>query len=165
MPTLSGHPRHLPLSQPINIRYHSPAEEIALGPACWLWDYLRRSGMSGFFLSLSGGIDSCSTALIVASMCRQVRDDGCSSHGLAPSAGPLTSSTYRGPRETCVLPCHIVWFVCCALVWTRVDAVISFSSLCCNALQRGRKTGARGLRGTGGGKGGRALFAMQFTAL
>ena len=35
--------------------YHKPEEEIALGPACWLWDYLRRSGISGFFLPLSGG--------------------------------------------------------------------------------------------------------------
>jgi len=32
-----------------------PEEEIALGPACWLWDYLRRSGCNGFFLPLSGG--------------------------------------------------------------------------------------------------------------
>lgn len=22
-------------------RYHLPVEEIALGPACWLWDFLR----------------------------------------------------------------------------------------------------------------------------
>jgi NAD+ synthase (glutamine-hydrolysing) len=49
-----------------------PSEEISLGPACWLWDYLRRSGAAGFLLPLSGGIDSCSTALIVYSMCRQV---------------------------------------------------------------------------------------------
>lgn len=54
------------------IRYHSPEEEIALGPACWLWDYLRRSKTGGFFLPLSGGIDSCATAVIVHSMCRLV---------------------------------------------------------------------------------------------
>ena len=35
--------------------YHSSEEEIALGPARWLWDYLRRSGASGFFLPLKGG--------------------------------------------------------------------------------------------------------------
>ncbi|KAG0244155.1 glutamine-dependent NAD(+) synthetase [Actinomortierella wolfii] len=52
--------------------YHTPEEEISLGPACWLWDYLRRSKTSGFFLPLSGGIDSCATATIVASMCRLV---------------------------------------------------------------------------------------------
>lgn len=53
-------------------KYHTPEEEIALGPACWLWDYLRRSKTAGYFLPLSGGIDSCATAVIVASMCRLV---------------------------------------------------------------------------------------------
>ncbi|KAJ3370356.1 glutamine-dependent NAD(+) synthetase [Allomyces arbusculus] len=52
----------------------SPEEEIALGPACWLWDYLRRSRVQGYFLPLSGGIDSCATAVIVFSMCRLVVD-------------------------------------------------------------------------------------------
>jgi NAD+ synthase (glutamine-hydrolysing) len=57
----------------IEVRYHKPEEEIALGPACWLWDYLRRcGGVSGYFLPLSGGIDSCATATIVHSMCRLV---------------------------------------------------------------------------------------------
>lgn len=60
------------LSQPITAKYYSPEEEIALGPACWLWDYLRRSKASGYFVPLSGGIDSCATALIVYSMCRLV---------------------------------------------------------------------------------------------
>jgi NAD+ synthase (glutamine-hydrolysing) len=54
------------------IRYHSPEEEIALGPACYLWDYLRRSRQAGFLVPLSGGIDSCATAVIVFSMCRIV---------------------------------------------------------------------------------------------
>ncbi|KAJ7583253.1 carbon-nitrogen hydrolase [Mycena floridula] len=48
--------------------------EIALGPACWLWDYLRRSRTQGYFLPLSGGIDSCATAVIVHSMCRLVAE-------------------------------------------------------------------------------------------
>ncbi|KAJ5908563.1 hypothetical protein N7495_001245 [Penicillium taxi] len=60
------------ISEPIKPRIHSPAEEIALGPACWLWDYLRRCGAAGFFIPLSGGIDSCATSVIVFSMCRQV---------------------------------------------------------------------------------------------
>uniref|UniRef100_A0A383W8A4 Glutamine-dependent NAD(+) synthetase n=1 Tax=Tetradesmus obliquus TaxID=3088 RepID=A0A383W8A4_TETOB len=51
-------------------RIHAPEEEIALGPACWLWDYLRRSGASGFLLPLSGGADSSCTAAIVGSMCQ-----------------------------------------------------------------------------------------------
>uniref|UniRef100_H3B705 Glutamine-dependent NAD(+) synthetase n=1 Tax=Latimeria chalumnae TaxID=7897 RepID=H3B705_LATCH len=45
---------------------------FSLGPACWLWDYLRRSGQAGFLLPLSGGIDSSATACIVFSMCCQV---------------------------------------------------------------------------------------------
>ena len=53
-------------------QYHRPEEEIALGPACYLFDYLRRSGTAGFLLPLSGGIDSCATAVIVYSMCRLV---------------------------------------------------------------------------------------------
>eukprot|EP00775_Hariotina_reticulata_P006615 gene6615-6843_t len=53
-------------------KFHCPEEEIALGPACWLWDYLRRSGAGGFLLPLSGGADSSSTAAIVGSMCQLV---------------------------------------------------------------------------------------------
>ena len=56
---------HLP-----SLQFHCPEEEIALGPACWLWDYLRRSGASGYLLPLSGGADSSSTAAIVGSMCQ-----------------------------------------------------------------------------------------------
>lgn len=55
------------------VRYHTPDEEIALGPACWLWDYLRRSGAGGFFLPLSGGADSAATCALVAIMCELVR--------------------------------------------------------------------------------------------
>lgn len=50
----------------------SPEKEITLGPACWLWDYLRRSKQGGYFLPLSGGIDSSSTACIVFSMCNLI---------------------------------------------------------------------------------------------
>ncbi|XP_053109765.1 glutamine-dependent NAD(+) synthetase [Hemicordylus capensis] len=62
----------MPTSEPIQWRYHSPEEEISLGPACWLWDYLRRSKQGGFLLPLSGGVDSSSVACIVYSMCLQV---------------------------------------------------------------------------------------------
>lgn len=78
-------------SKTLDVRYHTPEEEIAsvvyfiivhtgrltgyrLGPACWLWDYLRRSRTQGYFIPLSGGIDSCATAVIVYSMCRLVAD-------------------------------------------------------------------------------------------
>jgi len=43
-------------------------EEIAQGPAVWLWDYLRRSKQRGFFLPLSGGADSASVSAVVSSM-------------------------------------------------------------------------------------------------
>lgn len=59
-------------NNPIKWIYNTPEVEIAQGPACWLWDYLRRSGGGGFFLPLSGGVDSSSTAIIVHSMCRLV---------------------------------------------------------------------------------------------
>ncbi len=58
--------------RPIEVHYHTPEEEIANGPACWLWDYLRRSGAAGFFLPLSGGADSSAVAALVGSMCRLV---------------------------------------------------------------------------------------------
>ncbi|XP_077999861.1 glutamine-dependent NAD(+) synthetase-like [Glandiceps talaboti] len=64
----------LPTLEPIEWKYHTIEEEIAHGPACWLWDYLRRSGQGGFFLPLSGGIDSSATACIVSSMCHLVCD-------------------------------------------------------------------------------------------
>ena len=49
-------------------------EEMIYGPALWLWDYLRKSGLNGFFLPLSGGSDSSSTAIIVFSMCKILFD-------------------------------------------------------------------------------------------
>jgi len=51
---------------------HHPMEEIAFGPSTWLWDYLRRAGARGYFLPLSGGADSSSTAALVAIMCQRV---------------------------------------------------------------------------------------------
>ncbi|XP_072045971.1 glutamine-dependent NAD(+) synthetase-like [Amphiura filiformis] len=64
----------IPTVEPFAVKLHTPEEEIAMGPACWLWDYLRRSGQSGYFIALSGGIDSSATACIVASMCHLVCD-------------------------------------------------------------------------------------------
>lgn len=62
-------------TNPIEIKYHHPEEEIAFGPSCWLWDYLRRSGASGFLLPLSGGADSSAVAAIVGCMCQLVIKD------------------------------------------------------------------------------------------
>lgn len=61
-----------PISLTMEWHFHTPEEEIAYGPASWLWDYLRRSGQGGFFLPLSGGVDSSSSATIVHAMCRLV---------------------------------------------------------------------------------------------
>lgn len=55
-----------------DIKVHTPEEEIALGPACWLWDYLRRSEAAGYFVPLSGGSDSGAVATLVGSMCQLV---------------------------------------------------------------------------------------------
>lgn len=57
---------------PMKVNFNTAEEEIAYGPACWLWDYLRRSGQGGFFLPLSGGVDSSCSATIVHSMCRLI---------------------------------------------------------------------------------------------
>lgn len=38
-------------------------------PSLFLWDFLRKSKASGFFLPLSGGLDSCAVAVIVYNMC------------------------------------------------------------------------------------------------
>ncbi|CAN6180172.1 unnamed protein product [Urochloa humidicola] len=62
-------------TSPVQVRYHCPEEEIAFGPSCWLWDYLRRSQASGFLLPLSGGADSSSVAAIVGCMCQLVIKD------------------------------------------------------------------------------------------
>ena len=51
-------------------KYLLPQEEIAYGPACWMWDYMRRSGAAGYLLPLSGGADSSSTAAITGCMCQ-----------------------------------------------------------------------------------------------
>mgnify|MGYP000848368810 CR=1 FL=1 len=53
-------------------KINTPMEEIAKGPALWMWDYLRRSGGRGFFLPLSGGADSSATAALVTSMAKIV---------------------------------------------------------------------------------------------
>jgi NAD+ synthase (glutamine-hydrolysing) len=52
----------------VKSRIHPAEEECCKGPACWLWDYLRRSGASGYLLPLSGGADSASVAAIVRIM-------------------------------------------------------------------------------------------------
>jgi NAD+ synthase (glutamine-hydrolysing) len=65
----------IPVTQVIEPFYHPEDEEIGLGPALWMWDYLRKSGAGGFYIPLSGGLDSASCALIVYTMCRKLAED------------------------------------------------------------------------------------------
>ncbi|XP_065858988.1 glutamine-dependent NAD(+) synthetase-like isoform X2 [Euphorbia lathyris] len=111
----------VPLSTPIKISPYSPEEEISLGPACWLWDYLRRSEACGFLLPLSGAQDSSCVAAIVGSMCQlvvkeiedgneQVKADairiGCYSNGQFPKdskefANRVFYTVFMGSQNSC----------------------------------------------------------------
>eukprot|EP01116_Phalansterium_solitarium_P025311 TRINITY_DN9616_c0_g1_i2.p1 TRINITY_DN9616_c0_g1~~TRINITY_DN9616_c0_g1_i2.p1 ORF type:complete len:723 (-),score=327.73 TRINITY_DN9616_c0_g1_i2:182-2350(-) len=62
-------------SRTIEPRYLKVEEEIGYGPACWLWDYLRRSNQCGYFLPISGGADSSATCAIVGIMCQLAADE------------------------------------------------------------------------------------------
>ncbi|EGF75828.1 hypothetical protein BATDEDRAFT_31001 [Batrachochytrium dendrobatidis JAM81] len=99
------------LAQPCSVKYHSPSEEIRLGPACWLWDYLRRTQSGGYFLPLSGGIDSCSSALIVFSMCELVHARlDCSDkkviQDLEAIVGASIDTSSMSPSKICGLLLH-----------------------------------------------------------
>jgi NAD+ synthase (glutamine-hydrolysing) len=62
-------PRHARVpTKPIKPRHYTPEEECALGPGSWMYDYMRRSGATGFMLPLSGGADSAAVAAIVGSL-------------------------------------------------------------------------------------------------
>ena len=67
-----GVPVPVTVTPVVEFRVSGPEEECMLGPACWLWDYLRRSKAGGFLLPLSGGADSASVATIVYTMCQCV---------------------------------------------------------------------------------------------
>lgn len=56
----------------IPIRLLDPMEEIYMATSVYLWQYLVRSSGAGFFLALSGGLDSSSVALFVYGMSRLV---------------------------------------------------------------------------------------------
>lgn len=43
---------------------------VSFEPSMFLWDYLKKSKASGFFLALSGGADSAAVAMVVFNMCR-----------------------------------------------------------------------------------------------
>jgi NAD+ synthase (glutamine-hydrolysing) len=64
---ISGSPE---LSHSIGLRILDPMEEIYMAQATYLWQYLTRTNSAGFFLALSGGLDSSTVALFVFGMAR-----------------------------------------------------------------------------------------------
>jgi NAD+ synthase (glutamine-hydrolysing) len=99
-------PLKLGPSTEISLRASSPPEEIAQCCAMWLWDYLRRcGGAAGYFIALSGGIDSCATATLVFSMCRMVYD---AIH--SESTDPMTrEQVIVDCRRICDQPADSTW--------------------------------------------------------
>ena len=59
----------------IQPKKYTADEELTLAPACWMWDYLRRSGASGYFIPLSGGADSSCVAVMVSLLTRLIFDE------------------------------------------------------------------------------------------
>lgn len=64
----------LDLSREISLKIPDPMEEIFMAEAVFLWQYLTRASAAGFFLPLSGGLDSASVALFVFGMAKVVID-------------------------------------------------------------------------------------------
>lgn len=62
----------LHISREINLCILDPMEEIANAEAAFLWQYLIRTNSPGYFLALSGGLDSSTVALFVYGMARKV---------------------------------------------------------------------------------------------
>ncbi|KND93209.1 Glutamine-dependent NAD(+) synthetase [Tolypocladium ophioglossoides CBS 100239] len=60
------------ISPTIELRILDPMEEIHAATAVYLWQYLTRVNLAGFFLALSGGLDSSTVALFVYGMARLV---------------------------------------------------------------------------------------------
>ncbi|KAK3330777.1 glutamine-dependent NAD(+) synthetase [Apodospora peruviana] len=62
----------LTLSREISLKILDPMEEIFMAEAVFLWQYLTRSNAAGYFLALSGGLDSATVALFVFGMAKTV---------------------------------------------------------------------------------------------
>jgi NAD+ synthase (glutamine-hydrolysing) len=64
--------RNLKLSREIPLQILNPMEEIYRAEAVFLWQYLTRASAGGYFLALSGGLDSATVALFVFAMANVV---------------------------------------------------------------------------------------------
>ncbi|KAI1611005.1 glutamine-dependent NAD(+) synthetase [Exophiala viscosa] len=62
----------LKLSRPISLTILDPMEEIFRAEAAFLWQYLTRASAAGYFLALSGGLDSATVTLFVFGMAKVV---------------------------------------------------------------------------------------------
>ncbi|KAI4591800.1 hypothetical protein KJ359_012180 [Pestalotiopsis sp. 9143b] len=62
----------LQLSREIELKILDPMEEMHLAQSVFLWQYLCRTNSPGYFLALSGGLDSCSVTVFVYGMARLV---------------------------------------------------------------------------------------------
>ncbi|RMZ76836.1 hypothetical protein DV738_g4770, partial [Chaetothyriales sp. CBS 135597] len=62
----------LTLSREIPLTILDPMEEIYRAEAAYLWQYLTRANAGGYFLALSGGLDSATVALFVFGMAKVV---------------------------------------------------------------------------------------------
>lgn len=60
------------ISRPIELKILGRMEEIHMATAVYLWQYLTRTNSPGFFLALSGGLDSSSVTLFVYGMAKLV---------------------------------------------------------------------------------------------
>ncbi|KAI5464958.1 NAD+ synthase [Mariannaea sp. PMI_226] len=63
---------NLHLSREIALKIPDPMEEIYMAEAVYLWQYLTRASAGGFFLALSGGLDSATVALFIFGMAKAV---------------------------------------------------------------------------------------------
>ncbi|TQN70155.1 Glutamine-dependent NAD(+) synthetase [Colletotrichum shisoi] len=63
---------HLRIAKEVDLKILDPMEEIATAQAVFLWQYLCRTNSPGYFLALSGGLDSSTVALFVYSMAKLV---------------------------------------------------------------------------------------------
>ena len=75
-----------------------------------MWDYLRRSGASGFFLPLSGGADSAAVAAIVYAMCHLAYTEH--SSGSNPAVTAVVERLMNGS------PCSSPEALCSAILHT-----------------------------------------------
>ncbi|PHH59449.1 hypothetical protein CDD81_3179 [Ophiocordyceps australis] len=64
----------LSLAPSIAPKIPDPMEEMYLAESAFLWQYLIRSNAAGYFLALSGGLDSAAVALFVFGMAKRVLD-------------------------------------------------------------------------------------------